>query len=65
MTLFKFAPSNVMVMLLEGDGAPIAAWMFLKAFPVKWTTADLSAGEDRVLIDTLELCYSNMQAMRV
>jgi phage tail-like protein len=65
MTLFKFAPSNVMVTLLGGSAAPLAAWMFLKAFPVRWETADLNAGEDKVLIDTLELCYGRMQALRV
>jgi len=65
MSLFKFVPSNVMITLLDGDAVPLAAWMFLKAFPVRWATADLSAGEDKVLIDTLELCYASMQAMRV
>ena len=65
MSLFKFLPSNVMVTLLDGDAAPLAAWLFLKAFPVRWATADLSAGDDKVLIDTLELCYASMQAMRV
>ena len=65
MSLFKFAPSNVLVSLLDGDAAPIAAWMFLKAFPVRWETADLGAAEDRVLIDTLELSFTSMLAMRV
>jgi phage tail-like protein len=65
MSLFKFLPSNVMVTLLDGDAAPLAAWLFLKAFPVRWATADLGAGDDKVLIDTLELCYASMQAMRV
>lgn len=65
MSLFKFAPSNVLVSLLDDEAAPIAAWMFLKAFPVRWETADLAAGEDRVLIDTLELSFANMLALRV
>ena len=65
MTTFKFAPCNVMITLLGADAAPLAAWMFLKAFPVRWETADLSARDDQVLIDTLELCYASMQAMRV
>src|SRR5437868_14467478 len=43
MTVFKLAPSNVMITLLDGNAAPLAAWMFLKAFPVRWATADLSA----------------------
>lgn len=65
MSLFRFAPSNVMITLLGDDAAPLAAWMFLKAFPVRWATADLQGSEDRVLIETLELAYSSMQAMRV
>jgi len=65
MSLFKFAPSNVMVSLLAAEGHPIAAWLFLRAFPVRWQTADLNAGEDRVLIDTLELAYQRMQVLRI
>jgi phage tail-like protein len=65
MSMFQFAPCNVMITLLDGTAAPLAAWMFLKAFPVRWETANLDASEDRVLIDTLELSYASMQAMRV
>jgi phage tail-like protein len=65
MTAFQFAPCNVMVALLGADAAPIAAWMFVKAFPVRWAAADLSARDDQVLIETLELCFASMQAMRV
>jgi phage tail-like protein len=65
MSLFKFAPSNVMITLLNGEAIPLAAWLFLKAWPVRWATADLNASEDRVLIDTLELSYASMQVLRV
>lgn len=65
MTLFKFAPSNVLVTLLSASAVPLAAWLFLKAFPVRWATADLNGREDQVLIDTLELGYTRMQAIRV
>lgn len=65
MTLFKFAPSNVLVTLLSASAVPLAAWLFLKAYPVRWATADLNARDDQVLIDTLELCYARMQAIRV
>jgi phage tail-like protein len=65
MTMFQFAPSNVMVTLFDGDAEPLAAWMFLKAYPVRWATTDLNASEDRVLIDTLELSYTGMRTMRV
>lgn len=65
MGLFQFAPSNVMVSVLDATGLPLAAWMFIRAYPVRWATADLSASEDRVLIDTLELSYQHMLALRV
>lgn len=65
MSLFKFAPSNVMVTLFGEDKAPISAWLFHRAFPVKWSTSDLEAGEKKVVIDTLELGYARMQTLRI
>ena len=65
MSLFKFAPSNVLVTLLSESKMPLAAWLFLKAYPVKWATGDLDASKPDVLIDTLELAYTQMQIMRV
>lgn len=65
MSLFKFAPSNVLVTLLHEDKVPLSAWLFLKAYPVRWATADLNAADESVLIDTLELAYTRMQAIRI
>ena len=64
MSLFKFATSNVLVTLLSDSKAPLAAWLFMKAYPVKWSTSDLTA-EPALVIDTLELAYTRMQIMRV
>lgn len=65
MTLFKFKPCNVLVTLFSEELVPIAAWTFLKAYPVRWATADLNAQDDRVLVDTLELAYASMQPLRI
>lgn len=65
MSLFKFAPSNVMVTLLGEEGAPRSAWLFIKAFPVRWATSDLNANEERLVIETLELAYTRMQVIRL
>jgi phage tail-like protein len=65
MSLFKFLPSNVMVSLLDESGLPISAWLFLKAYPVKWATSDLNASDEKLVIDTLELAYTRMQALRI
>ena len=65
MSLFKFATSNVLVTLLSEDKVPLAAWMFLKAFPVKWSTSDLNASDAALVIDTMELAYTRMQIVRI
>ena len=65
MNEFKFFRSDVLVTLFNEAAIPISAWMFKEAFPVRWATADLNAQEDRILIDTLELCYSRMRTVRI
>ncbi|MFC1603759.1 phage tail protein [Planctomycetota bacterium] len=65
MTLFKFCPSNVMVTLFDEEKIPVSGWLFIKAYPVKWSTSDLNAKENSILIDTLELAYTRMQIMRI
>lgn len=65
MSLFKFATSNVLVTLLDGEKLPLAAWLFMKAYPVKWSTSDLSASDAALVIDTMELAYTRMQILRV
>ena len=65
LSLFKFAPSNVVVMLFNDAYVPVAAWSFFKAYPVRWAISDLDAESKGVLIDTLELAYARMQIMRI
>src|SRR5262245_41899070 len=65
MSTFKFLTSNVLVTLLGEDKLPRAAWLFLKAFPVRWSTSDLNASDAQVVIDTMELAYTRMQILRV
>jgi phage tail-like protein len=65
LSTFKFITSNVLVTLLSEDGAPMAAWLFMKAWPVKWSTSDLDATTPGLVIDTMELAYGRMQVLRV
>lgn len=65
LSTFKFVTSNVLVTLLSEDKAPLAAWLFMKAWPVKWATSDLDAGQPGLVIDTMELAYTRMQVLRV
>jgi phage tail-like protein len=65
MSLFKFAPSNVLVTLFNEACIPMAAWFFFRAYPVKWSTSDLAAAPKDLLIESLELAYARMQIMKV
>ena len=65
MSEFKFTPSNVLVTLLGNDAEPIASWLFMNAYPVKWSVSDLNAEENSVVIETMELTYQRMQAIRI
>jgi phage tail-like protein len=64
MSLFKFAPSDVLVTLLGERRDRVAAWLFMKAYPVKWSVSDLNASERSIVIETLELAYARMRVMR-
>ena len=65
MSLFKFAASNVLVTLLDNTRIPISAWMFMKAYPVKWSVSDLDATANSVVIEHMELAYQRMQVVRI
>lgn len=65
MSDMKFYPNNVLVALLNDDGLPEAAWLFWKAYPVKWSVSDLDADANAVAIETMELAYIRFQVMRI
>ena len=65
MSLFKFSTSNVLVTLLDNTRIPISAWLFMKAYPVKWSTSDLDADANSVVIENMELTYQDMQVIRI
>lgn len=65
LSLFKFKPSNVLVNLLDNTRIPIASWLFMKAYPVKWSVSDLDATTNAVVIEHMELTYQRMQTIRL
>ncbi|NER86343.1 phage tail protein [Moorena sp. SIO3A2] len=65
MSTIKFAPSNVLVILLDENTAPVSSWLFKRAYPVKWTTSDLDANANAVVIDTMELAYARFKSVRI
>jgi len=65
MSIMKFSPSRVLVMLLDRQDTPIASWLFLNTYPVKWEVSNLDATQNQVAIDTMELAYTKFQNLRI
>ena len=65
MSAMQFNPGNVLVALLDDNGLPAAAWLFWKAYPVRWNVSDLDADNNSLVIETMELAYTRFQTMRV
>jgi phage tail-like protein len=55
---FDFSPVDITVTLLNPNHDPLVAWEFIKCWPIKWSTSDLKAQENAVVIETLELNYN-------
>jgi phage tail-like protein len=64
-SLFQFRAANVLVNLLDNTRIPIASWLFLKAYPVRWSISDLDADSNAVVIERLELAYQQVQSIRL
>ena len=65
MSTFSFAPSDVLVSLLNEASIPQASWFFMKAYPVRWNVSDLDAESNSIVIETMELAYERMQVIRL
>jgi phage tail-like protein len=65
MSLFKFTPANVLVTLFNDAAVPVAGWLFIKAYPLKWSLSDLNADDNAITVETMELAFERMQVMRV
>jgi phage tail-like protein len=59
--LFDFKPTDVTVVLLNEDHAPIATWQFIGAWPVKWSVSDFKAQDNSLVIESIELTYRQMR----
>ncbi len=65
LTTFRFSPSNVIILLYNEIKVPLAGWLFIKAYPVKWSFADFDAEANAVAIETMELAYTRFQTIKL
>lgn len=54
---FQFEPRDVNVTLLNTEHIPLMQWTFIRAWPVKWSISDLSAQDNALVVESLELAY--------
>ncbi|MDE1482856.1 phage tail protein [Xenorhabdus bovienii] len=61
----KPAYADVVIMLLNENSIPVTSWILSNALPVSWSTGDLDANSNAVLINSLELRYQDMRWLGV
>jgi phage tail-like protein len=54
---FAITPMNVDVMLLNDQHQPLLTWHLVNAYPTRWSASDLNAGNNSVVVETLQLVY--------
>ncbi|GAA4460512.1 hypothetical protein GCM10023189_35740 [Nibrella saemangeumensis] len=54
----EIEPATLEVSLLNENHDPLITWKVFNAWPRKWSVSDFNAGENAVVVETLDLCYS-------
>jgi len=54
-------PKDLMIALLDENGAPAASWSVGRAYPVKWTVGGFDAMKNELAVETLELAYATLK----
>jgi phage tail-like protein len=53
----RIEPKNIDVKLLNEEHQPLVTWHLVRAYPTKWSVSDLSATNNAVVVETLQLFY--------
>ncbi|MBS9426713.1 phage tail protein [Photorhabdus akhurstii] len=61
----KAVYADVVIILLNEHSVPVASWTLSNALPVRWSTGDLDANSNTVLVNALELRYQDMRWLGV
>ena len=54
----EIRPIIIEVSLLNEQHTPLMTWEVYNAWPRKWSVSDFNAGENAVVIESLDICYS-------
>lgn len=58
----KHIARNVLVSILDENALPLSSWLFTEAYPVHWSLSALNASSGQVIVETMELTFSNFRA---
>lgn len=56
-------PANLTISLLDSGKIPLHSWSVLNAYPVKWDIGVLNSQKNEIVIETLEMAYTNLVRM--
>ncbi len=56
----QIIPRRVSVVMYDSLGEEVLRWNFVGAFPTRWIGPSFSSGTSQIGIETLELCYQEM-----
>ena len=58
---FDSSTCDITISLLNEADNPLVTWTVYNAFPVKWTTSDLKAAGNEVVIESIEFSYQRFK----
>ena len=59
----QIVPVNLTISLLDAGHFPLNNWSVLNAYPVKWDISALNSQKNELVIETLEMAYTNLIRM--
>lgn len=61
----QIVPVNLTISLLDAGHFPLNNWSVLNAYPVKWDISALNSQKNELVIETLEMAYTNLIRMSI
>jgi len=54
---FDIEPKNIVIYLLNEKHEPLVTWNVVNAYPTKWSISDLSATNNKVIVESIQFTY--------
>lgn len=61
---FTFAPKTMVISLLDENGANLASWNVVNAWPVALKMSDFKAQDNAIAVETLEVCFDYFERIK-